>query len=101
VEYDECWYWSGIKWRGYQFGKGWKNNFAHTYIINSMTHLGDNATVTGTVDGIPVTVTCNYSAITQQPSTAAFQNFIAPLMLAQAFPAQPVADNSHNGSFTQ
>lgn len=74
---------------------------AHTYIVTGIFHTNDVATVSGSVDGIPVSVTCNYSAITQQPSTIAFQNFIAPLMLAVAIPPSPAVDNTHNGTFTQ
>ena len=63
----------------------------NSYVITSVTHIGDNATVAGTVNGFDVTFQCNWSAITQQPSTAAFEAFIGPLMLAQAQPAQPVS----------
>jgi hypothetical protein len=64
---------------------------ANAYVITSVTHMGDNATVVGTVNGVPVTVQCNWSAITQQPSTGAFEAFIGPLMLAQTQPVQPTS----------
>lgn len=73
---------------------------AHVYIVTSISHLGDNAVVTGSVDAIPVSVNCNWSAITQQPNTASFQAFIAPLMLAQAIPPAPATDLTHNGTWT-
>jgi hypothetical protein len=60
---------------------------AHTYIILSATSVGDMTTITGTVDTIPVTITVWKSAITQLPNTIAVNNFIFPLMLAQAFPS--------------
>jgi hypothetical protein len=60
---------------------------AHVYIITSATHVGDICTITGTVDGIPVTITPWFSAISDSPSTAAVQIVIAPQMLAAAISA--------------
>jgi hypothetical protein len=58
---------------------------AHTYVITSAVNSGgDVCTITGTVDGFPVTITPWLSLINQQPSTVAIQNLIAPLMLAAA-----------------
>lgn len=74
---------------------------AHTYVITGISHLGDVATVTGTVDGQPVTVGCNWSAITGLPNTAAVQAFLAPLMLAQALPTQPTVVNTFDSTWTQ
>ena len=80
---------------------------ANNYVITSIAHQGDNATVNGTVQiggvGTPiaVSVSCNWSAITQQPSTAALQAFLAPLMLAAAQPAQPAVFNGDNSSWSQ
>lgn len=58
---------------------------AHTYMITSAVNSGnDICTITGTVDGFSVTITPWLSAVTKFPSTAALQNFLAPLMLAAA-----------------
>jgi hypothetical protein len=58
---------------------------AHTYIVlTAVNSGGDICTITGTVDGFPVTITPWLTAINQQPNTVAVQNFIAPLMLAAA-----------------
>jgi len=73
---------------------------ANNYVITSVTHLGDNATVVGTVNDVAVTVQCNWSAITQQPSTSAFEAFIGPIMLAAAQPAQPVSAPVYEVSWT-
>jgi hypothetical protein len=73
---------------------------ANVYVVTGITHLGDNATVVGTVNGLPVVVQCNFSAITQQPSVAAFEAFIAPLMLQQAQPTQPTSFPGFNGTWT-
>ena len=57
---------------------------AHAYVVLTATHVGDIMTITGTVDGFPVAINPWFSSITALPSTLAVQNFIAPLMLAQA-----------------
>jgi hypothetical protein len=57
---------------------------AHTYVVLTATHIGDILTITGTVDGFPVTISPWFSAIASLPNTAAVQNFISPLMLAAA-----------------
>ena len=72
---------------------------ANTYVITNLYHLGDNATVTGTVDGTPVVVTCWWSAITQLPNVAAVQAFLGPLMLQAAQPNQPVTVGTYNGTW--
>jgi hypothetical protein len=74
---------------------------ANNYAITQITHMGDVATVTGTVNGVPVVVTCNWSAITALPNTAAVQAFLAPLMLAQAQPAQPTVVNTFDSAWSQ
>jgi hypothetical protein len=74
---------------------------AHTYVITNVAHINDSATVTGTVDGIPVTVQCNWSAITGESNTTAVQNFLAPLMLNAAIPTGPISTAIYNGTFTQ
>jgi hypothetical protein len=57
---------------------------AHTYTITSAVSLNGICTITGTVDGFPVTIALLLSAITALPNTIAVQAFIAPLMLAAA-----------------
>lgn len=74
---------------------------ANTYVITGISHIGDVATVTGTFNGVPVTVQCNWSAITVQPNTSAVEAFLAPLMLAQAQPSQPTNTAIYNGTWTQ
>jgi hypothetical protein len=64
---------------------------AHTYVVQTATRVGDVMTITGTVDGVPVTINPWFSAISALPNTAAVQNFIAPLMLAAAVAAGGVA----------
>lgn len=74
---------------------------AHTYVVSTNTAIGDNATLTGTVDGIPVTVNYSVSATTGFSVTQA-KNFIAPLMLAQAIPPTAVTVVALPvGTFTQ
>ena len=80
----------------------------HTYVIISATHVGEVMTITGTVDGFPVTINPWFSAIASLPSTLAVQNFIAPLMLVAAIAngsiaAAPVAVPSVTavGTFSQ
>lgn len=71
---------------------------AHTVVIQSVSHTGDNATVTGTVDGAgPFTVSFWWSAITGMANTAAVQAFLGGLLVAAAFPAGPVAVGTYNG----
>jgi len=74
---------------------------SHTYVISSVSTLGDQTTVTGTVDGTPVTVQFWTTSQSQaaMASAIAFHNFIAPLMLA-AVPPTPVSSPAHIGSFT-
>lgn len=77
---------------------------AHTYVIQSITHDGtlgvDVALITGTVDGIPVSVTTWWSLIQKQANTAGVQAVVQPLMLAAAFPAAPVAVNTFDSTWT-
>jgi hypothetical protein len=73
---------------------------SHAYVINSVSVLGDALTVTGTVDGMAVTVNTWVSAVGNAMASAiAFRNFIIPLMLA-AVPAAPVLYPGLNMSFT-
>lgn len=73
----------------------------HTYEIDSVTELGDVLTVTGSVDGTPITVTTWVSAAGSALGTAlGFRSFIAPLMLA-ALPVQPTPQPQLIQTFTQ
>ena len=75
----------------------------HTYKVDSVTVApnDDLVTLTGSVDNIPVVVQFWKSAV--QPLTPAQRRqFVAPLMLAEAFPpAQQDAGAGINGQFTQ
>lgn len=74
---------------------------AHTYVVSSNTSLGDQATLTGTVDGIPVTIQYWVSHVTGF-TLAQAKNFIATLMLAAAIPAVPAnVTQLPTGTFTQ
>lgn len=74
---------------------------AHTYVVNNNTAQDDLATLTGTVDGIPVTVQYWVSHV-KSFTLAQAKTFIAGLMLAAAMPAapQPVAQLP-TGTFSQ
>jgi hypothetical protein len=72
----------------------------HTYIITSVTQLGDQLTITGTVDGVAVTVSTWASAAGALLASAlGFRSFIAPLMLAALPPAPTELPQLHQ-SFT-
>ena len=74
---------------------------ANTYVITSVSTLGDQLTVIGTVNGTPVTVSTWVSAAGGSMASAiGFQNFIAPLMLA-AMPVVPVAQPLLVQTFTK
>lgn len=74
---------------------------AHTYVITSVTTLGDLLTITGSVDGSPVTVTAWVSGLPAgaMASAIAFRNVASSLMLA-AIP-QPTALPTLVQTFTQ
>lgn len=55
---------------------------AHTYVVTSITTVGNTVNITGTVDGVPVITA--YPATTVFASVLLFQAFIQPLMLAAA-----------------
>lgn len=82
---------------------------AHTYVVLTAVHVGDIVTITGTVDGFPVTINPWFSAISSLPSTLAVENFIAPLMLAAAvangnippIPGTTVLSVTAAGTFSQ
>jgi hypothetical protein len=82
---------------------GCRRVMAHTYVILSNTATGkdDTAILTGTVDGIPVTVIYNLSALAKFATAIQAFNFIAPLMLSQAFPASQVVSVLPSGTFVQ
>lgn len=64
---------------------------ANNYVISSVTQFNDYITVSGTVNGIPVSVQAfNKDVGNAMASALAFENFIAPLMLA-AVPSVPAA----------
>lgn len=74
---------------------------AHTYIIQSVSTLNDQTTVTGTVDGTSVTVQYWTTPQSQaaMASVIAFHSFIAPILLA-AVPPVPVQSPTLVGTFT-
>ena len=63
----------------------------HTYVILSATSQGNTCTITGTVDGFPVTIALQMDVVTAQPSTSALQSVLAPLMLQAAIATGKVA----------
>ncbi len=73
---------------------------AHTYIVSSVSVLNDLATLVGSVDAVPVQITFWASGV-QGLTPAQKKAIIGPLMLAAAFPSQPVADASIIGTFVQ
>lgn len=60
---------------------------AHTYTSDSVVKIGDQVTVTGTVDGTPVTVNFWASAVVGMTADQQVA-YVASLMLA-ALPAPP------------
>ena len=74
---------------------------AHTYVLQSVTSVGDVCTITGTVDGISVTVTTWKSALTAFASAALAMAFIANLMLPVAFPPAATVLPQYQGTLTQ
>jgi hypothetical protein len=73
---------------------------AHTYVISSVSSVGDYLTVVGTVDGVSVTVNTWVSAAPSLASAIAFRNFITPMMLA-AVPQTPATYAILQGTFSQ
>ena len=65
---------------------------AHNYNVTNVTSAGGTTSVAGTVDGQSVFVTFPTQVFA---STAAFQAFVAPLMLAAA----PTVPAGLSGSF--
>lgn len=74
---------------------------AHTFVIQSVAHIGDALTVTGTVDGIQTTAQGWFSALTAAPNVAAAQSYLCNLLLAVAFPPAPATTAIYNGTMTQ
>jgi hypothetical protein len=74
---------------------------ANTYVIQSVTHINDAATVTGTVNGTQVSANFCFSSLTTFPNTTAAQSYLANLLLA-AFNALQVQSTAiYNGTITQ
>lgn len=74
---------------------------AHTYVITSVMVTGDQVTITGTVDAVPVVAIGWVSASPGSFASAiAFRNYSAALMLA-ALPPQPTANPALLQTFTQ
>lgn len=75
---------------------------AHTYVISSVSTIGDQNTVIGTVDGTSVTASywTTPASVAAMASAIAFRNFIAPLMLA-ALPPTPTTSPALVQTFTQ
>ena len=81
---------------------------SHVYVVQSAQRIGDLIQVIGTVDGFPVSVSVWFSAVASLPNTTAVQNFIAPIMLAQAIASGSVTQTTTAvpsvtaaGTFTQ
>lgn len=73
---------------------------AHTYVVITNTAIGDNGTLTGTVDGVPVT--CGYSVSATTGMTVTQQkNFVAAIMQAALPPTPLVSVSLPTGTFTQ
>lgn len=63
----------------------------HTYSITSATPpLNQTYRISGTVDGKPVSIRVPASSLVALTSVAAIEIFIAPLLLAAAYPVPPV-----------
>jgi hypothetical protein len=75
---------------------------ANTYIILSVSTVGDKNTVTGSVNNVPVTVYfwTTTQSLAAMASAIAFRNFIVPLMLEQ-LPAAPSVNTILPQTFTQ
>lgn len=73
---------------------------AHTYVIQSVSHAGDDGQVSGTVDGVQVIGHFWFSALTAQPNVLlGQQNVLAPAMLA-ALPPTPAPLATYQGTIT-
>lgn len=79
----------------------------HTYVVSSVTAVGDAATIVGTVDGTAVTVPGSASQLSailaSTGGLTALETFVAGSMLAAAIKSglvQPVVTQLPTGSFT-
>jgi len=77
----------------------------HTYVVSSATSIGNTATVTGTVDGISVTVNMktSYLLLTAINGVGALESLVSqPMLLAAniAGLAQATVTQLPNGTFT-
>jgi hypothetical protein len=70
---------------------------AHTYVIQSVSHVGDLCTVVGTIDGVQVTATGWFSLITAAPNALAAQTIMAGWILA-ALPPAPTVTAIYDGT---
>lgn len=75
---------------------------AHTYILSTVQQVNDQVTVTGSVDGVAVTVMYWVTPIATAAMASAigFRNFVSPLMLA-ALPVAPASLGALVQTFTQ
>ena len=74
---------------------------SHVYVVATNTAIGDAATLTGSVDGVPVTVSYWVSHVQGLPLAQA-KTYVAGLMYAAAFPAAPApVTQLPVGTFTQ
>ena len=76
---------------------------ANTYVITSVTVVGDTLTVVGSVNGTPITVSTWLSAVGSGvlASVVSFQNAIYPLMLALYNATLPTAYPTLLGTFSK
>jgi hypothetical protein len=73
----------------------------NTYVIQSVSHIGDAATVTGTVNGTPVTASFSFSSLGTFASVALAQTFLINLMLAAFNAITPASTAVYNGTLVQ
>lgn len=69
-------------------------------VVTSASLSGDQVTVAGTVDGVPVSVQCWQSQLAGLANKAARQTYVGGLMKAVAQPAVTDVSTSLNGTFT-
>lgn len=78
----------------------------HTYVVSTVTNVGDVLTITGTVDGQATTIKSSASQLVQinnQSGVVALENHVAPIMLEAAYAAglvKPTITQLPTGSFS-
>jgi hypothetical protein len=74
----------------------------HAYIISTVQQTNDQVTVTGSVDGVAVSLSfwITPAATTAMASAISFRNFIAPLMVT-ALPVAPTSLSTLTATFSQ